>query len=108
MANDKCSMTNSQFRLIPLVAAGRAGKSVVQFLWLRLGALGSVLVIVSKSLSPVRLPFRHSGNRSCRRGILPEPGLRHKGGEFAVVPLSSVESSLRLDLGAQRRHCKIE
>jgi hypothetical protein len=24
MTNDKCSMTNSQFRLIPLVAAGRA------------------------------------------------------------------------------------
>jgi len=55
----------------------------------------------------MRLPIRRSGKRSRRRGILPEPAPRHKGGEFAVVPYSSVASSLRPDLGAERRHYNI-
>jgi hypothetical protein len=77
MTNDKSSMTNSQFRLSPLVAACRAEpwrlcaegsslsvksmKSVVQFLWLRLAALGLLRIfaaIIPKCLSMNNLQIK--------------------------------------------------
>jgi hypothetical protein len=66
MTNDKFSMTNSQFRLSPLVAACRAAPwrlcaEVVQFLWLRLAALGLLRIfaaIIPKCLSMNNLQIK--------------------------------------------------